>query len=267
LPNYKHMILKDKIAVIYGATGSVGTAVALKFASEGAIVLLVARNSEKLKALSDKIGLAGRQSCYHTVNALDQNEVTAHLEWVREKFSRVDISINLISIDDVQGKPLTDIEFADFMLPIHTAMQTQFITAVAAAQMMNTQKSGVILMLTAQCSKIPYVNTGGFGIACAAMEALGRQLAKECGHNNVRVVCLRSSGSPDAAGVDEVFSIHAENEGISRKEFEDEFAQRTMLKRLPLLNEVANTAAMMASDFASAITATIVNVTCGEIAD
>jgi len=122
-------------------------------------------------------------------------------------------------------------------------------------------------MLTAQASKIPYINTGGFGIACAAMEALARQIAKEFGATGVRTICLRSSGSPDAAGVDEVFTIHATNEGISRQEFEEKFAQRTMLKRLPVLNEVANTAAIMASDYSSAITATIVNLTCGEIAD
>lgn len=261
------MILKEKIAIIYGATGSIGTAVSIKFASEGATVILVAREAEKLKNLSDKICAIGCNSYWYVVNAMEKKDVEAHLNIVKEKFSRIDISINLISINDVQGKPISEISFSDFISPIHAAMQTQFVTAIPAAKIMSEQGGGVILMLTAQASKLPYINTGGFGVACAAMEALTRQLAKEFGDKGVRAICLRSSGSPDAKGVDEVFTIHARNEGLSRKEFEDKFAQRTMLKRLPLINEVANTAVTMASDYSSAITATIVNLTCGEIAD
>lgn len=262
------MILQGKIAVIYGATGSVGTAVTIRFAMEGATVILVARDIVKLKALSDKICSTGATCSYHVLDATDKKAVDEHLQRVIEEYTRIDISMNLISISDVQGKPLSEISFPDFMSPIQTAMHTQFITSTASAKIMAAQGGGgVILMLTAQASKLPYSNTGGFGIACAAMEALARQLAKEFGDNGVRVICLRSSGSPDAKGVDEVFTIHAKNEGISRKAFEDKFAQRTMLKRLPLLNEVANTAAIMASDYSSAITATIINLTCGEMAD
>ncbi len=261
------MTLKHKIAVVYGATGSVGTAVSIKFASEGATVILVARENEKLKILSDKICSNGGHCYYYALNAMENKEVEEHLNLIKGKFSRIDISINLISINDIQGKPLSEISLEDFISPIQAAMQTQFITAISAAKIMSEQKSGVILMLTAQASKLPYINTGGFGIACAAMEALTRQLAKEFGGDGVRAICIRSSGSPDSKGVKKVFTIHAENEGISRQEFENKFAQRTMLKRMPLLNEVANTAVIMASDYSSAITATIVNLTCGEIAD
>jgi len=260
-------MLKNKIAVIYGATGSVGSAVAIRFANEGAIVILVARRVDKLKTLEGEIISAGGQCYYYSLNALEKKDVEEHLNLVKEKFSKIDISINLISISDVQGKALSEISLSDFISPIQTAVQTQFITTTSSAKIMSAQGGGVILMLTAQASKLPYINTGGFGIACAAMEALTRQLAKEFGDKGVRVVCLRSSGSPDAKGVDEVFTIHAKNEGISCKEFEDKFAQRTMLKRLPLLDEVANTATIMASDYSSAITASIINLTCGEIAD
>ena len=97
--------------------------------------------------------------------------------------------------------------------------------------------------------------------------ALGRQLAMEVGKHGIRVICIRSAGSPDAPGVDEVFNLHAQHAGITREAFEAGFAERTMLKRLPKLNEVANTAVLMASDKASAITAAVVNATCGELAD
>jgi NAD(P)-dependent dehydrogenase (short-subunit alcohol dehydrogenase family) len=89
----------------------------------------------------------------------------------------------------------------------------------------------------------------------------------ETGRQGIRVVCLRSAGSPDAPGVDDVFNQHAKNAGITREEFEAGFAERTMLKRLPKLYEVANAAVLMASDHASAITAAVTNITCGELAD
>ena len=267
LKNTKYMILKDKIAIIYGATGSVGCAVSIKFASEGAIVILVARNKVKLKHLSDKIHAFGGNCQSYSLDAMSENKVVENLRLVKRKYSRIDISLNLISINDVQGKPLSEISLNDFLSPITVAMKTQFITAISAAKIMGEQENGVILMLTAQAAKLPYINTGGFGVACAAMEALTRQLAKEFGDKGVRAICLRSSGSPDAKGVNEIFTIHAKNEGISREEFENKFAERTMLKRLPILNEVAETAAIMASNYSSAVTATIVNLTCGEIAD
>jgi NAD(P)-dependent dehydrogenase (short-subunit alcohol dehydrogenase family) len=138
---------------------------------------------------------------------------------------------------------------------------------MAAIRQMRQKGSGVILAITANAGRKPYVDVGGFGVACAAIEGFCRQLAMEEGKHGIRVVCLRSAGSPDSPGVDEVFRLHAQNAGISREAFETEFAERTMLKRLPRLHEVANAAVLVAADHASAITAAVINVTCGELAD
>jgi 3-oxoacyl-[acyl-carrier protein] reductase len=67
--------------------------------------------------------------------------------------------------------------------------------------------------------------------------------------------------------VDEVFRRHAQQAGISREAIEAGIAEKTLLKRLPKLAEVANVAVLMASDRASAVTAAVANVTCGEIVD
>ncbi|HEY8292840.1 MAG TPA: SDR family oxidoreductase, partial [Thermomicrobiales bacterium] len=114
---------------------------------------------------------------------------------------------------------------------------------------------------------VPAADIGGFGVACAAIESFCRQLACEAGPQGVRVICLRSAGSPDAPGVDEVFQQHAANAGSSREDFEKRLAEKTLLKRLPRLAEVANAAVLMASDRASAITGTVLNVTCGQTVD
>jgi 3-oxoacyl-[acyl-carrier protein] reductase len=92
-------------------------------------------------------------------------------------------------------------------------------------------------------------------------------LALELGPLGIRVVCLRSAGSPDAPGVDDVWRQHAENAGMPPAAWAAGIASKTLLKRLPKLAEVANVAVLMASDYANVITGAVANVTCGEMLD
>jgi 3-oxoacyl-[acyl-carrier protein] reductase len=260
-------LLTNKNAVIYGGGGAVGGALAKAFAAEGARVFLAGRTMSKLTAVATEIMENGGRAEVGLVNALDGDMVEEHFDKIVSKAGSIDISFNVIGLEDLHGYPVTDLSHEDFALPVFNAVTTHFFTATAAARHMMKNGSGVIMALTANAGCTPYPNVGGFGIACAAIEAFCRQMAIEVGQHGIRVVCLRSAGSPDAPGVDEVFSQHAKNAGISQEEFEKRFAEKTMLKRLPRLSEVANAAVLMASSQASAITGAIMNVTCGEIAD
>ncbi|TJY39627.1 SDR family oxidoreductase [Cohnella pontilimi] len=261
------MLLENKNAVIYGAGGAVGSAVARAFAREGARVFLAGRSLEKLEIAASEIANSGGAVEIAIVDALDEQAIENHLDEIVKMTGRLDISFNTIGLGDAQGAPLMEMPHDHFALPIETAMRTHFLTATAAARQMAKHGSGVILALTAQASRKPYPNVGGFGVACAAIEGFCRQLAVEAGPLGIRVVCLRSAGSPDTPGVNEVFNLHAENAGVSREVYEAGIAEKTMLKRLPKLAEVADAAVLMASDHARAITGAITNVTCGEIAD
>jgi NAD(P)-dependent dehydrogenase (short-subunit alcohol dehydrogenase family) len=261
------MLLKNKTVVIYGGGGAIGGAVALAFAKEGAKIFLAGRTLAKLEAVAKKITANGAEANVAQVDALNKQEVETHLNKIVNYAGNIDISFNAIGINDMQGTPLTEMGYDHFILPVITAMTTHYITSTAAVRHMIKKGSGVILAITANAARNPYPGIGGFGVACAAIESYCRQLAFEAGKNGIRVVCIRSAGSPDAPGVDEVFSLHAKNAGITREAFEANFAERTMLKRLPALHEVANAAVLMVSDKASAITAAVTNVTCGELAD
>jgi 3-oxoacyl-[acyl-carrier protein] reductase len=261
------MLLADKTAAIYGGAGAIGSVTAHAFAREGAHVFLAGRTEESLARVVEAIRTEGGMADFAVVDALDKASVERFQDHVVASAGSLDIALNLIGLEDVQGMPFTAMEATDFTTPILRAMTTQFLTATAAARHMERRGAGVILALTAQAGRTPAANTGGFGVACAAIEGFCRQLASEAGPRGVRVVCLRSAGSPDSPGVEEVFQQHAENAGISREEFTERLAGRTLLKRLPMRAEVANAAVLAASDKASAITGAIINVTCGEIAD
>lgn len=261
------MQLKNKNAVIYGAGGAIGGAVARAFAREGAKVFLAGRTMTSLESVAKTIRNAGGLAETAVVDALDEKAVNNNIDTIINKAGSIDISFNAIGLQDVQGTPLTGMKYDSFALPVVNAIKTHFITATAAARYMAKKGSGIILAITANAARKPYPNVGGFGVACAAIEAFCRQFALEAGKDGIRVICLRSAGSPDAPGVDEVFRHHAKNAGITREAFEADLAERTMLKRLPKLDEVANAAVLMASDKASAITAAVINITCGELAD
>src|SRR6185312_2132554 len=102
------MLLKNKIAVIYGAGGAIGGAVARAFAREGASVFLGGRTKAKLDKVADDIRAHSGIANTAVVDALDAQAVKTYIAAVVEQAGHIDISFNLISYGDVQ-KPLTEI--------------------------------------------------------------------------------------------------------------------------------------------------------------
>lgn len=259
------MLLENKNAVIYGAGGAIGGATARAFAREGARVFLAGRTREKLDLVASDIVSAGGKADVMPVDALDAEAVERHAAEIMKRAGSIDISFNLIDLGDAQGQALLDMKDARFVMPVVNAMRTQFLTATAAARHMAKKGSGVILAITANAPHGVFPNVGGFGVACVAIEEFCKQLASEVGAHGIRVVCLRSAGSPDAPGVESAIKLHAKNAGISPEAWEkDILASRTFLKRMPRLADVANMAVLMASDRAGAMTGAVANVTCGE---
>jgi Dehydrogenases with different specificities (related to short-chain alcohol dehydrogenases) len=261
------MMLENKNAVIYGAGGGIGSAVARAFAREGARVFLAGRTLAKVEALAREITNAGGVSEAAQVDTLDEQAVEEHIGNVIEKEGSIDILFNAIGMQDVQGKPLIEMSLEDFTRPITIATRTQFLTARAAARRMIRQGSGVILTITAGPARRASPNVGGFDVACAAIEGLWRTFAAELGQYGIRLVVIGSAGSPDTPDVQETLKLHARATGKSLEEILAESGNDTLLGRLPRVKEVASVAALMASDYASAMTGVIANVTCGYILD
>jgi NAD(P)-dependent dehydrogenase (short-subunit alcohol dehydrogenase family) len=253
------MILANKIAIIYGVGDSMGGAVARAFAAAGAKVFLTARTVDNAAAVADQIRAAGGAAEVGRVDALDERAVQQYAERVQREAGALDISFNLINIQDKQNVPLADMALEDFVRPIDVAMRTQFLTMTAAARIMTRRRSGVILSLTATPGGIGYPKVGGFGPACCAIEAFSRNLAAEVGPAGVRVVNLRSAGSPDSRPFRDALAQGGERVKAFIARMEDD----TMLKRLPAMKDIANAATFLASDLAGTITGVTVDVTAG----
>ena len=208
------MLLAQKTAVIYGAAGAIGGAVSRAFAREGARVFLAGHTRAPLSALAQEISQAGGVA---EAAEVDAPSIEEHLGAVVEKTGGIDIAFNAISISYTQGTPLVNVALETFSLGLAEAMQTQFLTSTAAARHMQKRGAGVLLTITATPARELIPNSGNFGVACAAIERLCQQLACELGPQGIRVICLRSAGSPDAPGVQWAMRVLAERAGYRRR--------------------------------------------------
>jgi 3-oxoacyl-[acyl-carrier protein] reductase len=247
-------LLEARNAVVYGAGGTVGSAVAEAFAREGARVHLTGRSAAPLEAVADRIRAAGGSAETATVDALDEGAVAAHADDVAARFGSLDISFNLISHGDVQGTPLADMSVADFEAPVITAVRTMFITARAAARHMIRQRSGVILVFGGYGDPPRGHHLGGLQVAFQAQEALRRNLAAELGPHGIRALTIQTSGIVDSLP-----------EGMER--IAEGIAATTLLGRGARLADVANAAVFAASDQAASMTATKLNISAGTFVD
>lgn len=260
-------LLEGKTAVIYGAGGNIGGPTARAFAREGSMVILAGRTLEQVRPLAEEINRAGGVAEPSRVDALDPGAVEEHLQGIVSSRGGLDISYNLISTGVAMGTPLVQLTAERFDSAAFARARSCFITSTAAARIMQKQKRGVILGLTAGNGRLPVQDTGGFSVGNAAIEAFLKQLAMEVGPQGVRVICLRTGGTPENPILQAVYERLAQVRGTTKEQVERAEADHTALKRSPRIAEVANAAVLLASEYASAITATPVNASCGEMVD
>ena len=248
------MLLEGRNAVIYGGGGSIGGAVARAFAREGATVHLAGSTQAKLDAVADAVRTAGGRAETAQLDALDERSVEAHADAVASEHGSLDISLCVISQQDVQGTPLVEMTVDDFMRPVDVTTRSMFITARAAARHMIQQRSGVILAFGGYGD--PWPNLGGLQVSFQAVEALRRALSVELAPHGVRVVTLQTNGIAESISDPE-----------RRAAIEAGIVANTMLGRAASLDDVGNAAVFAASDWARTITASKINITCGGFVD
>jgi NAD(P)-dependent dehydrogenase (short-subunit alcohol dehydrogenase family) len=258
--------LKDKVAVIYGAGGGIGGAVARAFAREGAKLFLTGRRLASVEAVAKDIVSAGGVAEAAEIDALDELAIDKHLQSIVAKAGRIDISFNAIGNSPTKylGGMLVDLDLKQFSMPITSYTTSYFLTARLAARRMLPNKSGVIMTITAPPAKIGTPN-GGYGPAQAAKEALTRYLSLELAPQGIRVVGVQAHAMPETETIREIFESRAETSGITWEQFGGFLAGSNHPKRFLTLSEMANVAVFMASDKASGMMGMTVNVTMGAL--
>jgi NAD(P)-dependent dehydrogenase (short-subunit alcohol dehydrogenase family) len=222
------------------------------------------RTREPLERVAADIAEAGGRAEVAVLDALNERAVDEHADAVAAQ-GGIDVSFNLIPRGDDQGTPLVEMTIGRFLHAITVGATTSFLTARAAARHMIPRGTGVILHLTSGSSRGSAPFMGNTGPTDAATEVLHRSLAAELGPHGIRVAGIHTAAVRETLTREKIAAVSgdaaADPEAILQR-----IAQMTMLRRAPALQEVADTAAFLASDRAGAITSGIVNATCGLVA-
>ena len=261
--------LKDKRAVVFGAAGSLGAAVARMFGAEGAEVFLAGRTASTLDAVTRQINESGGHASYAVVDALDDSAVDKYLDRVVQQAGRIDIEFNATGpriTEYGNGKPAVDLPVEEFTVA-QTVLTSQFITARCAARRMVQQGSGVIIFLTGSPARPHVPGASAIGAAFGGIENLTRTMALELSGTGVRAVCLRTAANPDTRTIQDTANTLGKMMSLTGEQVLADLAASTMLKVSPHTEDTANSAVLLASDRAHMMTGTVHNATAGVCTD
>lgn len=263
-------ILKGKHAVVFGAGGSIGAAVASQFAAEGAEVFLAGRTRSTVEAVTKQITRDGGRAHTQAVDALDNAAVNDYLDGIAKQAGSVDIVFNAVgplASEYGNGKHAVDLTIEEYMVPLIAVVKSHFITARAAARHMLKQRSGVIIFVTGSPARGHVEGATAIGTAFGAIESLTENLAVEVGPAGVRVVCLRTTANTDSRTIQQTMDFLAAKLNVPKDQLIATMASLNFLKVPASTLDTAKVAAFLASDRARMMTGTVVNSTAGAALD
>ncbi|HEX5686649.1 MAG TPA: 3-oxoacyl-ACP reductase FabG [Ideonella sp.] len=243
------MRLTDKICIVTGAAQGIGLATALKFAREGAVVVVCDLKQEALDAAVAQCQAAGGRAEGHLVDVTKREQVDAMVAAVKARHGRIDVLVNNAGI--TRDARLQKMSEAQFDAVIDVNLRGVFHCAQAVADTMVEQGQGVILNASSVVGI--YGNFGQTNYAAAKFGVIGftKTWSRELGPKGVRVNAVAPGfiETPILATIPEKVLGH--------------MREQVPLKRLGRPEEIANVYAFLASDEASYVNGAVLEVSGG----
>ena len=243
------MRLKDKVAIITGSARGIGQATALKFAAEGARVVVCDLDRKAVDEVVAQITASGGQAVGFTLNVTDKASIAAMVKGVMDKYGRIDVLVNNAGIvDDAQFRKMTDEQFERV---IDINLKGTYNCARAVVDIMIAQNAGVILNASSVVGI--YGNFGQTNYAASKSGVIGmaKTWARELGRKGIRANAV-------CPGFVETTILKSIPQKVMQA-----MIDRVPLGRLAKPEEIANTYAFLASDEASYINGAVIEVSGG----
>lgn len=233
-------MLKDKVAIVTGASRGIGRAIAETFAREGARVVVCGRKTETLEQVAREIGPAATPIVCHVGRA---DQIHAMVETTTREFGRIDILVNNAATN-VALKPCLELDEGMFDKMIEINLKSAFRLIQAIAPGMCRQESGSIINISSVSGIRPQFEGLLYSMTKAALIMMTQSYALELGPKGVRVNAI-------APGlIQTVLSeYYWKDEGRREKRIEDQ-----PIRHLGQPMEIAEIAALLASDRSSFMT-------------
>ncbi|HXS81684.1 MAG TPA: SDR family NAD(P)-dependent oxidoreductase [Methylomirabilota bacterium] len=254
--------LNGKVALITGGGRGIGRAIALRFVSEGAAVMLAATRRDALEATAVEIRTAGGRAATAITDVADEGAVKAMVAATLAELGGLDILVNNAGV----GGPtlrVVDMERADWDRTLAVNVTGAFLCAKHAIPHMIARKNGRIVNITSIAGLMGYPLRSPYAVSKWGMIALTRTLAGELGEQGITVNAI-APGAVQGERVEGVLKARAAALRRSEAEVAHElFIAPTALKRMVGPDDVAAAAAFLASDDAANITGETISVSAG----
>jgi len=241
--------LKDRVALVTGASQGIGRATSLALAAAGARVAAAARNEEKLRAVVAEIAAAGGEAFAVRMDVASADEIKAGFKQVLERFGKLDILVNNAGITR-DGLALR-MKLEDWDAVLRTNLTGAHLCIQQALTAMLRQRYGRIINVTSVVALAGNAGQANYVAAKAGLIGLTKAIATEIASRNITVNAV-------APG----FIATAMTEALSDK-VKEELAGRIPLGRLGTDRDVAAAIVFLASDEAGYITGQVLHVNGG----
>ncbi len=240
------MKLKGKVAIVTGAGSGIGEAIAVRFAEEGATVILVGRTAAHLQQTLDKFGVNGEESIIYEVDVTNEAGMKQLFENVYNQFGRIDLVVNNAGIGLAATVTETSVEEWEQMMDIN--VKGVFLGCKYSIPYMQKQREGVIINMASIAGVVGMYSRAAYCASKAAIIGLTKSIAIDYAEENIRAVAI-SPGTVATAYVDKILKDHPSPQ-TQRKAMEE----RQPIGRMGTPAEIANAALFIASDEASFVT-------------
>jgi len=261
------MRLKDKVAIITGGGKNIGKKMAIIFAQEGAVVVIVSRTLSDLEATCKEIQDKGGKIAFIQADISIEEQVKHVVSETAKKFGRIDILINNTGIAGPTTK-VADMDLSQWNETLAINLTGSMLCAREVLRYMIPRRSGVIINIVSEAGRAGDGRAGypmRSAYCCSKMGQIGltETLAVEAGEYNIRVNAV-SPGPIQGERILNVVRQRALATKTSLDEMLRDLASNCSLQRLATEEEVAAVALFLASDEASGVTGQTVPVSCGQ---
>jgi 3-oxoacyl-[acyl-carrier protein] reductase len=179
-------LLKDKVAIVTGASRGIGRAIAIELATQGAIVVVnYASSSAAAEAVVTEITTAGGQAIALQADVSKVEEVDALINAVTEKFKRVDILVNNAGI--TRDTLLLRLKPEDWQAVIDLNLTGVFLCTRAVSKIMLKQRAGRIISITSVAGQMGNPGQANYSAAKAGVIGFTKTVAKELASRGITV--------------------------------------------------------------------------------
>jgi NAD(P)-dependent dehydrogenase (short-subunit alcohol dehydrogenase family) len=254
------MRLQDRVAIVTGASKGIGSAIAVALASEGAKVVLAARNEEGLRETGRLIGDADRWYAVET-DVASENEVAEMVRHTVNRFGTLHVLVNNAGIAGPTAL-CEDVKLAEWEETMAVNLRGPFLCAKAVLPVMKAQRWGRIINISSISGKRPLARRAPYSSSKLGLIGFTRTLAAEVGPYEITVNAI-CPGATKGPRIEAVVKNLAQAEGKPEEEIAARFLQDAALGRFVEAGDIAGLVVFLASDAGRNMTGQDFNVSAG----